>query len=60
MNNIIKVEIKQHFGNERIYIISEHNESICTLTNQKTITRKDIVSLKELGFIFEVVNTVTL
>lgn len=58
MNNVIKVQVKSHYGNEHIYIISEHNESIKSLTGRKTITRNDIQSLKELGFTFEVVNTI--
>lgn len=49
-NEFIKVDIKNIYGNEMIYIISEHHKAIKALTGKKTISRIDIENLKSLGF----------
>jgi hypothetical protein len=54
MNNNITIEIKTVYGNESIYITSEHKEQVSSLTGKKTISRDDIKALKALGFNFEV------
>ena len=55
MNTTIKVQIKNNFGSEAIYIVSVHKDAVLSLTGKKTLTRKDIHNLKQLGFDFEVV-----
>ena len=58
MDKIIKVEKRSHYGNDLIYVVSEHKEAIEALTNKKTISLRDIENLKKLGFSFEVVQPV--
>lgn len=53
MNNEINIEVKEHYGTQHIYVISEHNEAIQQLTGRKTITKSDIVALKKLGYTFK-------
>lgn len=53
-NHIVKVEVKEHYGTERIYVVSEHQEYIQRLTGHKTITKADVEALKGLGFKFEI------
>lgn len=49
----IVVEIKNVYGNERIYPLNFVNE-LETLTGQKTISRRHIEMLKNMGFTIEV------
>jgi len=53
--NKIKVEVKNNYGSEAIYIVSSHSSAIRTLTGKKTISRADISALQDLGFVFETV-----
>jgi len=53
--NKIKVEVKNNYGSEAIYIASSHSSAIRTLTGKKTISRTDISALQDLGFVFETV-----
>ena len=46
----IKVESKTHYGSEHMYITSDHAEAVATLTGKKTLTERDILALKALGF----------
>jgi hypothetical protein len=55
MNNIIKVEKKRVYGNDLIYVKSEHEPALVVLTGKLTINEKDISALKDLGFEFEVI-----
>lgn len=50
---IINVDIREHYGQRHVYIVSEHKEYITALTGRKTITQTDIDALKGLGFKFE-------
>jgi len=52
-NHIIDVDIKEHYGQRHVYIVSEHKEYVTALTGHKTITESDINALKALGFKFE-------
>lgn len=50
----IKVLTKSVYGNDLMYIVSEHAEPIKALTGKKTIDQRDIAQLKKLGFSFVV------
>lgn len=54
MNTIIEVEIKNHFGNERIYPTNEEGKMLAKMVGSKTLTRETIALAKALGFTFEV------
>lgn len=52
---IIKIKIKQVYGQERIYIVDDATAlRLHKLTGQKTISRAQIEALKEFGVQFEV------
>lgn len=52
--NTIKVEAKQVYGNELIYITdADQQKHLQQLTGCKTLTSAHIVALKGLGFEFE-------
>tara|TARA_R100001082_G_scaffold50186_1_gene27187 strand:- start:1138 stop:1320 length:183 start_codon:yes stop_codon:yes gene_type:complete len=48
----IQVQTKSVYGNDLMYIVSEHAEPIKALTGKKTIDNNDIEQLKKLGFSF--------
>ncbi len=48
----IEVLTKSVYGNELMYVVSEHAEPIKALTGKKTIDSNDINQLKKLGFSF--------
>ena len=52
--NTIQVQIKNHFGNERIYPINQEGKTLARMVGCKTFTRETIALAKELGFTFEV------
>ena len=49
----ITVVIKQQYGNERIYVTSEHGALLTMLTGRKTLDRGDVEVLRKLGFTVE-------
>lgn len=51
----IQVEIKNVYGNEAIYPICDKGKTFASMVGQKTLTRRDIDHIKELGFTVEVV-----
>jgi hypothetical protein len=51
---VIEVQIKNHFGNERIYPVNEAGKKLARMIGSKTLTRETIALAKELGFTFEV------
>ena len=51
--NIIKVQIKNIYGNDCIYPACEKSRVFVRMLNQKTLTMKDIVNIKALGFTIE-------
>ena len=53
MDKVIKVEVKSVYGNELIYIRSDHARYINQLTGKVTIDKYDIADLKHLGFEIE-------
>lgn len=55
MNRAIQVEVKSNYGNEAIYVVSEHRDTLHALTGRKTVTRADIICLQQLGFTIEFV-----
>ena len=48
----IQVQTKSVYGNDLMYIVSEHAAPIRALTGKKTIDSNDINQLKKLGFSF--------
>lgn len=50
MNQIITIEKRNVYGNELIYVVSDHAKAISKLTGKKTIDENDIATLEELGF----------
>ena len=50
MNQIITIQKRNVYGNELIYIVSDHAKAIQQLTGKKTIDENDIATLEELGF----------
>lgn len=50
MSNTIEVKVKQIYGIDKLYIVSDHASAIFDLTNRKTLTNGDIQALKALGF----------
>lgn len=46
----IAVEIKNVFGNEKIYPASPEADIFAKLIRQKTFTERDIAIIKELGY----------
>ncbi len=52
---IIQVEIKTVYGEERIYPACAKASVFAKLVGQKTLTRRDINNIKELGYTIEVV-----
>ena len=53
LSNIIKIETKSVYGNDLMYIVSEHAEAIQSLTGKKTIDALDMKQLRTLGFTLE-------
>lgn len=53
VNNVITYRIKNVYGKENIYVISEHHAAIKALTGKETIDHKDMKALESLGFVFE-------
>lgn len=50
MLNIITVQIKNVYGEEKVYPLCEKAELFCGLLKQKTFTPTDIGFIKALGF----------
>ena len=48
----IRVQTKSVYGNDLMYIVSDHAAPIRALTGKKTIDNNDIEQLKKLGFSF--------
>lgn len=53
VNNVITYRIKNVYGRDNIYIISEHHAAIKQLTGKETIDNNDMKVLESLGFVFE-------
>ena len=51
----IKVQIKHVYGNETIYPVCEKAKIFAQMVNQRTLTRRDIQYIKQLGYAVEVV-----
>lgn len=50
----IVIQIKSVYGNETIYPVSENGILLAEFKGQKTFTRRDIETLKKLGYSFTV------
>tara|TARA_R110000751_G_scaffold53334_1_gene115623 strand:- start:256 stop:429 length:174 start_codon:yes stop_codon:yes gene_type:complete len=48
----IVVKVKNVYGNELIYPVCEHAEMVTELTGTKTLSQRNIATLKRLGFEF--------
>jgi hypothetical protein len=55
MNKTIKVEKKRVYGNDLIYIKSEHAAAIKQLTGKLTIDKQNIEALEQLGYTIEAI-----
>ena len=53
MGKILTVEIKNIYGEERIYPICEGAKTFARLCNTKTLTAHSIHTIKELGYVFK-------
>ena len=54
MDKLIKIEVKNHYGVDHYYVVSEHQEHIKALTCKKTVSTNDLLALRALGFEFEI------
>lgn len=48
--NTITIASKNVWGNDLLYVISEHSDAISRLTGKKTVDANDISALRQLGF----------
>ena len=55
MDKLIKVEKKRVYGNDLIYIVSDHKEAINQLTGKLTIDQANIEALHKLGYTFQTI-----
>lgn len=55
MNATMQVQIKQVYGEDKIYPVSENAKIVCMMLTQKTLTYSNVDHLKRLGFTIEVV-----
>ena len=53
MSNILKVEIKNTYGNKLIYPVCNTSKIFAQITNTKTLTSEVIEKIKLLGYKFE-------
>lgn len=51
----IQVEIRNVYGEEKIYPICEKAKLFAQLAGQKTLMQRDIAIIKQLGYTIEVV-----
>ena len=51
----IRVQIKEVYGVNRIYVVGVHKAPLAVLTGQKTLSEAQAEALKTLGFTFKVV-----
>ena len=55
---VIKVEIKNVFGTEKIYPLCEDAKLFASMKSQATLTRADIAIIKNLGYSVEVISKI--
>ncbi len=51
---LMKVIIRNVYGNELIYPVCDTSRMLAELTRQKTFTERDIALIKKLGYVVEV------
>lgn len=51
-NDIIQYQVKQVYGKDTLYVVSEQGKAIQALTGQKTLTEKATRALESLGYSF--------
>ena len=51
---MITVRIKNNYGVDSIYPVCEKAKLFAKMLGQKTLTRRDVASIKELGFAVDV------
>lgn len=54
MDNLLVVEVKNVYGNELVYPVSDNAIILCNMTESKTFSKTNITRLKALGYIFRV------
>lgn len=52
---VIQVEIRNVYGEDRIYPICDKAKRFATMLGQQTLTQKDISHIKALGYTVEVI-----
>lgn len=55
MDQVVRVEIKSQFGNERIFPVNGTAKTFAAIANTKTLTREVLVLVRNLGFDIDVV-----
>lgn len=55
MSQVIHVEVKESYGNTRIYAACNLSEKLLALTGQKTFTDRNIQIVKDLGYEFRAI-----
>jgi hypothetical protein len=58
MNMVLKIEIKNVYGNERIYPRNGIAETFAQIANTRTLSREILSKVQTLGFTVEVVQVV--
>lgn len=53
MCGVVKVEVKNVYGNMLIYPANEKAESFCVLVGKKSLSKKDLKLIEGLGFKIE-------
>lgn len=53
MTNLIKIQIKQSYGRERIYPINDLAILLCSLLERKTFTWDHLRKLNKIGYVIQ-------
>jgi len=57
---VLKVKVKNVYGNDLIYPANEAAEKLCRMLGKKTVGHFELKIMQELGFTVEQVESVTL
>lgn len=58
MGPLIEVSVHEYYGRITIKVHCETGRKVCELLKQKTLTKRDVELLKELGFNFKIIQEV--
>lgn len=59
MDKIITIKVKNYYGNDLYYVVSDHATPLKCLTGRKTLTKKDVEALRSLGYEFKLENVLS-